>query len=109
MEDKPIIIVPPEQSPRRQYVPPKNGTVILFSTDTDPEDALRAALRQSDPAEIAARQPDPAEMREFLLAPPKLPEMHYLPPFGCYPDGRENRRERRRREREAKKHRQKPR
>ena len=99
MEDKPIIIIPPEQSPRRQYVPPKNGTVLLFSTDVDPEDTLRAALRQSDPA----------VMREFLMAPPKLPEMHYLPPLGCYPDGRENRRERRRREREAKKHRQKPR
>lgn len=94
MEDKPIIVIPPEQGPRRQYAPPKNGTVILFSPDTDPEDALRAA-----------RQPDPAAMREFLLAPPEPPEIHYLSPRGGYPDGRENRRERRRRERATKKHR----
>lgn len=75
MEKKPIIVIPPEQSPRRQYVPPKNGTVILFPPSVNPEDALRAtrgnALR-------ATRQPDPATMRKFLLAPPEPPEIHYL-------------------------------
>ncbi len=91
-EDKPIIIMPPEQSPRRQYVPPKNGTVILFLTGTDPEDAIRAARKQ----ELAV-------MREFLMAPPELPEMHYLPPLGDYPDGRSRRRERREQERKNKK------
>lgn len=102
-EDKPIIIImPPEQSPRRQYVPPKNGTVLLFSPDTDPEDALRAAHKHED-ALHTARQPDPAAIREFLLAPPIPPEIHCLSPYGGYPDGRSRRRERREQERKNKK------
>lgn len=69
--------------PRMPYTPPMNGTVIFFVKGTDPEDALRAALRQPDPT--ALRQPDPAAMREFLMSPPEPPEMHYLSPRGGYP------------------------
>ncbi len=79
--------------PRMPYTPPMNGTVIFFVKGTDPEDALRAALRQ----------PDPAAMRGFLMSPPEPPEMHYLSPRGDYPDGRSRRRERRKQERKNKK------
>lgn len=78
--------------PRMPYTPPMNGTVIFFGKGIDPEDALRTALRQ----------PDPAAMREFLMAPPEPPEMHFLSPRGGYPDGRSRRRERRERERQNK-------
>ncbi len=83
---------------RLSYAKPRINSVILFPPDVDPEDALRAARQPRQP-----QQPDPATMHKFFLVPPEPPEIHYL--CGGYPDGRENRRERRRRERATKKNR----
>lgn len=88
--------------PRIPYTKPRILLAIVATGGADPVEAFKRIRAQEHQPEA---KPDPAAMSEFLMAPPEPPEMYFLSPRGGYPDGRENRRERRRCERATKKHR----
>ena len=103
-----ILIIPGGSQPLRPYIKPRiNGVVIVTGGGdvivTGGGDVLEEYTKQRS-EEIAGalrsiETPD-LSMTQLYLHVPEPPEIHYLPPLGGYPDGRENRRERRRRERE---------
>ena len=90
--------------PRIPYDKPHILQAVITTGGVDPVEAFKRIRAQEHQPEA---KPEAAVLRQYLMAPPEPPEIHYLSPRGGYPDGRENRRERRRRERAAKKHHQK--
>jgi len=86
--------------PRIPYTKPRILQAIVTTGGADPVEAFKRLRAQEHQP---AAEPDPAVLRQYLMAPPEPPVIHYLSPRGGYPDGRENRRERRRRERAERK------
>ena len=90
---------------RRAYSPPRINGVIIATGEADILEAYKKSRSKDIAGALRSIETPDLSMTQLYLHVPEPPEIHYLSPRGGYPDGRENRRERRRRERAARKYR----
>lgn len=95
-----ILVIPGGSQPLRPYIKPHINGVVIATGGGDILEAYKEQRSREIAGALRSIETPDLSMTQLYLHVPEPPEIHYLPPLGGYPDGRENRRERRRRERE---------